>query len=158
MGPSSTFFSTPTGAILPTAATKRALPRVRQGPVRTLAGQPAARRPTPRYASQALRGPRCRPRSARLAMSAGSHRVVRLPRRQETSGDQAAAEAAMRKGAATAAAAGAGAGAAWAEDALAPSLGQGAQQHPPPDHPAKEAPASPSEAWQPDRREAQALG
>lgn len=39
----------------------------------------------------------------------------------------------MRKGAATAAAA--GAGAAWAEDALAPSLGQEAQQHPAPDRP-----------------------
>lgn len=69
LGPSSTFFSTPTGAILPTAATKRALPRVRQGPVRTLAGQPAARRPlgratrrTPcgvRGASRALPGSQC---------------------------------------------------------------------------------------------------
>lgn len=36
--PSSSFFSTPTGAILPTAATKRALPRARRGPARTPAG------------------------------------------------------------------------------------------------------------------------
>lgn len=47
LGPSSSFFSTPTGAILPTAATKRALPRARRGPARTLAGSPAARRSTP---------------------------------------------------------------------------------------------------------------
>lgn len=45
LGSSSTLFSTPTGAILPTAATKRALPRARRGPGRTLAGPPAARRP-----------------------------------------------------------------------------------------------------------------
>lgn len=35
LGPSSSFFSTPTGAILPTAATKRALPRASRGPART---------------------------------------------------------------------------------------------------------------------------
>lgn len=38
LGPSSSFFSTPTGAILPTAATKRALPRAGRGPARTPAG------------------------------------------------------------------------------------------------------------------------
>lgn len=60
LGPSSSFFSTPTGAILPTAATKRALPRARRGPARTLAGPPAARRP-PRHTS---RRPPCRVHAA----------------------------------------------------------------------------------------------
>lgn len=78
-GPSISFFSTPTGAILPTAATKRALPRARRGPARTLAGPPAARRPpsTPHLTPPSLQGPRRPPRPVGPTMSASSHRTVR---------------------------------------------------------------------------------
>lgn len=123
-GPSSSFFSTPTGAILPTAATKRALPRARRGPARTLAGPPAAR-PAPHLTPPALQGPRRPPRPVGPTMSASSHKTVRPRPWGKVGGGQAAAGTAMRREATAAAG-----GAARTAGARAASAGQGAQRYP----------------------------
>lgn len=123
LGPSSSFFSNPTGAILPTAATKRALPRARRGPARTLAGPPAVppRRASRRQARKVHATCRAPPGPRRPQAPTGAE----APAAGETGGRQAATGAAMRREAV------AGEGAAREERALAASAGRPAQQHPP---------------------------